>query len=95
MYMLSQILVCLLVLAVGMIVYGVGRLIYVLVPSFSWTSSPIRQICWKSEDVNIAVLSSKRWLTGTIYLIKLMHEDAGYLGLIYTNYVRVEERVRG
>jgi len=42
--MLFQILVCLLVLDVGMVIYGVARLIYVLMPSFTWTNAPIRQI---------------------------------------------------
>ena len=40
---LSQI-VCLLVIAVAMVAYSVGRLIYVLMPSFNWTSSSVRQI---------------------------------------------------
>ena len=41
---LSQRLVCLLVISVCMVLYCVGRLIYVLMPSFTWTSAPIRQI---------------------------------------------------
>ena len=53
--MLFQILVCLLVIAVGMVAYGIARLVYVLMLSYSWTSSPIQQIT-KATDASKGTL---------------------------------------
>jgi len=56
---LYQVCICLLVVAVGMVLYGVGRLLYVLMLSLSWTSSPIRQIS-RVTDVNKGIVEKTR-----------------------------------